>query len=92
MRETQNHRPKGYAALGRSTSLKPPALPEVADSQVAVKVLPCPSSLSGMATGTGLASSLLGQLGKAFWWISGLHSGASTETLLARLWNKKWLI
>jgi hypothetical protein len=27
-----NHRPKGRAALSRSTSVKPPALPEVADS------------------------------------------------------------
>jgi len=26
-----NHRPQGYAALGRSTFAKPPALPEVAD-------------------------------------------------------------
>ncbi len=31
-REAANHRPKGPAALGRSTSLKPPAVPEVADS------------------------------------------------------------
>ena len=30
-REASNHRPKGHAALGRSTFLKPPALPEVAD-------------------------------------------------------------
>ncbi len=29
--EASNYRPKGFAALGRSTSLKPPALPEVAD-------------------------------------------------------------
>jgi hypothetical protein len=30
-RETFNHRLQGYAALGRSTSYKPPALPEVAN-------------------------------------------------------------
>jgi len=30
-REASNYRPKGHAALGRSTSLKPPALPEVTD-------------------------------------------------------------
>ena len=29
-----NYRPKGHAALSRSTSVKPPALPEVADYQV----------------------------------------------------------
>jgi hypothetical protein len=31
-REASDYRPKGHAALGRSTSFKPPALPEVADS------------------------------------------------------------
>jgi len=30
-RETLNCRPNGHASLGRSTSLKPPTLPEVAD-------------------------------------------------------------
>jgi len=30
--EASNDCPKGHAALGRSTFLKPPALPEVADS------------------------------------------------------------
>jgi hypothetical protein len=30
-REASDYRPKGHAALGRSTSFKPPALPEVAD-------------------------------------------------------------
>ena len=32
-REVLNYRPKGHAALGRSTFPKPPALPEVADSR-----------------------------------------------------------
>ena len=34
-REAAIYRPKGPAALGRSTSLKPPALPEVGDFHLA---------------------------------------------------------
>jgi hypothetical protein len=39
--EAPKYRPQGHAAMGRSTFVKPPALPEVADSRAAEVVKLC---------------------------------------------------